>query len=82
MRAISTIIKYLDMHVTASKIFTLNKKLREYLIKQNYALFNIFISRYVLNRRLKRTDFVAKHNIFELFKFCARDCFQHLEKKK
>jgi hypothetical protein len=62
----------MQMHEIVSKILPLSKQVLGYFKKQNYRMFGVLLRSYQLSRKNKRTDFVAKHDIFKLFTHCAR----------
>ena len=81
-KILAKVIGYLRADEIAAKVFTLSRGVRQFFAKQNYRLFGIFLRAFQLSRRNKRTDFVAKHDVFRLFRFCAQAIARHQAGKR
>ena len=61
-------MKYLEIKFILAKLLTLNKRYRHLIISQNSRLFNVFLERYALCKRLQRTDIPARVNMIEFLR--------------
>ena len=59
----ANLLKYLEIKFILVKLLTLNKHYRDVVTSHNSRLFNVFLERYAMCKRLQRSDIPARVSV-------------------